>query len=75
MAIKYDKLLKLLEDQGYNSYRLKKEGILGQATYYAVKKGTGGLDHRSINNLCKVLKCQPGDLMEFVDDPIEEEET
>ncbi len=73
MAIKYDKLLKLLEEQGYNSYKLKKEGILGQATYYAIKKGTGGLDYRSINNLCRTLNCQPGDLMEYVEDPVEDE--
>lgn len=68
MPIKYDKLLKLLEEKGYNSYRIKKENIIGQATLTAIKKGTGGLDHRSIAKLCKFLDCQPGDLMEYVPD-------
>ena len=34
--------------------------------------GTGGLDHRSINKLCKALNCQPADLMAYVPDPEEE---
>ncbi len=75
MAIHYDKLLALLQERGYNAYRIKKEGLIGQATYYAIKNGTGGLDYRSIDRLCKALECQPGDLMEYVPDPIEEENT
>ena len=66
MPIKYDKLLKLLEENGYTSYKLKKENIIGQATLTAIKKGTGGLDHRSISKFCKLLHCQPGDIMEYV---------
>lgn len=66
--IVYGKLLQLMEERGINSYTLKKEGIIGQGTYYAIKNGTGGLDHRSINKLCKYLNCQPGDLMEYVPD-------
>ena len=71
MAIIYDKLLNLLQEQGYTSYRIKKENIIGQATLTKIKKGIGGLDHRSIDNLCRVLGCQPGDLMEYVPDPAE----
>lgn len=68
--IKYDKLLKLLEDNGYNSYKLKtsKEKILSQATFQAIKTGTGGLNHISIDRLCKTFNCQPNDLMEWVPD-------
>ena len=72
MDIIYDKLLNLLQEQGYTSYRIKKENIIGQATLTKIKKGIGGLDHRSIDNLCRVLGCQPGDLMEYVPDPAEE---
>ena len=68
MPIKYDKLLKLLEEKGFTSYRIRKEKILGQATLTAIKNGTGGLDHRSIARLCKALNCQPGDIMEYVED-------
>ena len=68
MPIKYDKTLKLLEEKGFTSYRIRKEKILGQATLTAIKNGTGGLDHRSIARLCKALNCQPGDIMEYVED-------
>lgn len=68
MPIKYDKLLRLLEEKGYTSYRIRKEKILGQATLTAIKNGTGGLDHRSIARLCEVLQCQPGDIMEYAED-------
>ena len=66
MPIKYDKLLKLLDEKGFTSYKIRKEKILGQATLTAIKNGTGGLDHRSIARLCEALHCQPGNLMEYV---------
>lgn len=66
MPIKYDKLLKLLADNGYTSYKIKKEKLIGQATFQAIKNGTGGLDAKSLAKLCAVFHCQPGDLMEYV---------
>ncbi len=72
MAIVYDRLFALLKEKGYTTYRIRKEGIIGNATYQAIKNGTGGLDYRSIDRLCKALECQPADLMEYVPDPIEE---
>ncbi len=70
MPIKYDKLLKLLDVNGFTSYRIRKEKIMGQATLTAIKNGTGGLDHRTIAKLCDVLNCQPGDLMEYERDDV-----
>lgn len=69
----YDKMLNLLKERGYTSYRIKKENIIGQATLTKIKKGSGGLDHRSIDKLCRVLHCQPADLMEYVEDPIDKD--
>lgn len=71
MPIKYDKLLKLLSDNGYTSYRIKKEKLMGQGTLTAIKNGTGGLDAKTISKLCSVFNCQPGDLMEYVEDTAE----
>lgn len=68
MPIVYDKLLKLLSDNGYTSYRIKKEKLIGQGTLTAIKNGTGGLDAKSIAKLCAVFHCQPGDLMEYVEE-------
>ena len=70
MSICYTKLLMLLEENGYTSYRIRQEKLMGQGTLTAIKNGTGGLDAKTLNRLCKVLNCQPGDLMEYVDDEI-----
>lgn len=64
MPIKYTKLLKMLEDRGVTSYTLKKDNIIGQATYKKIKEG-GDIDTRTIAKLCEFLNCQPGDILEY----------
>lgn len=68
MAIKYDKLFDLLKSKGFTTYKIRKEKILGQGTMTALKNGTGGLDARTIDKLCNILDCQPGELMEYIPD-------
>ena len=68
MPIVYDKLFALFKEKGYSTYRIRKENVIGQATLTAMKNHSGGIDARSIERLCKVLNCQPGDIMEYVPD-------
>lgn len=68
MPIKYDKLFALLKEKGWNTSRIREEGLIGQATLTNLRNQTGGLDHKTIARLCKVLKCQPGDIMEYMED-------
>lgn len=68
MPIVYDKLFKLLSEKGYTTYKIRQEKLIGQATLSAIKKGTGGLDAKTIARLCEVLDCQPADIMEYVKD-------
>ena len=68
MAISYDKLFKLLDEKGWTTYKIRQEKLIGQGTLTALKNGTGGLDSKTISRLCKVLDCQPGDIMEYVPD-------
>ena len=70
----YDKLFKLLEENGYNTYKLKKTGLMSQATYQALKNGRGGLNVSTIDKLCEAFNCQPCDLMEWVPDAPKEKE-
>lgn len=67
MSIKYDKLFKLMSEKGVTQYQLRQSGV-SASTINKIKNGEGGLDHRSINKICKLLNCQPGDIMEYVDD-------
>ncbi len=64
MPIKYDKLIKRMQEAGINSYTLKKDNIIGQATYKKILEG-GDIDTRTIAKLCKLLNCQPGDIIEY----------
>ena len=73
MPIVYEKLFALLKEKGYSTYRIRQEKLIGQGTLTAIKNGTGGLDSKTIATLCEVLECQPGDLMEYVKEPTEEE--
>lgn len=72
MAIVYGKLFALLKERGYTTYKIRKEGLIGNATYNSIKNGTGGLDYRTIDKLCRVLNVQPGDIMEYVPDDVHE---
>ena len=68
MAIVYTKLFALLKDRGYSTYKIRRENLMGQGTLTALRNGTGGLDSRTIDKLCRVLDCQPGDIMEYVEE-------
>ncbi len=68
MSIKYDKLFTLLKEKGWNSTRIRNENLIGQGTLTNLRNGTGGLDHKTIDRICRVLGCQPGDIMEYVPD-------
>jgi putative transcriptional regulator len=68
LAISYEKLFKLLDEKGWTTYKIRQERLIGQGTLTALKNGTGGLDSKTISKLCKVLGCQPGDIMEYIED-------
>lgn len=84
MAIIYDKLFDLMKDRGMKPHALRRDKVVGCATLEKLKgrkvtdgKGKhyqGSVDTRAINNICEYLKCQPGDIMEWVpDEPSEAE--
>lgn len=68
MAIKYNKLFQLFEQKGITTYRIRKENIVSQGTLTKMKNGNGSIDTRTIDKICRILQCQPGDIMEYVPD-------
>jgi putative transcriptional regulator len=73
MPIKYDKLLALLEQQGYTTYKIRKDNIMSQSAWQKIRTGTGDIDTRTIAKLCRILGVQPGDIMEYVPDQYDSE--
>lgn len=73
MPIVYGKLFILIKERGKTEYYLRKNGV-SPSILDKLKHGTGGLESRTIEKLCRLLSCQPGDIMEYVsDDTIEKE--
>lgn len=72
MPFKYEKLFALLKEQGITTYRIRKENIISQAALTKMKNGSGNVDTRTLERLCAVLHCQPGDIMEYVEESAEE---
>lgn len=68
MPISYNKLSVLLADKGISIYKLKTDKVIGTATIDKIRKNEGHIDTRTIESLCKYLKCQPGDLMEYIEE-------
>ena len=66
MIVYKDILGKLLE-AGYTTYRVRKEKLLPESTMKKLRSG-GTVTTETIDTLCRLLHCQPGDLMEYVED-------
>lgn len=65
MPIKYDRLFALLERNDHSStYWLRQNGIHPR-TVDKLKKNQA-VSSETIAALCKLLACQPGDIMEYV---------
>ena len=65
MPIVYDKMIKKFDEIGLNSYKIKKDKIIGTVTYQKIRHG-GDIDTRTIARMCKFFNCQPGDLLDYV---------
>jgi DNA-binding Xre family transcriptional regulator len=64
LAIKYDKLFALLKEQSRSStYWLRQNGF-HSATVTKLRKNQT-VTTETIGSLCELLKCQPGDIMEY----------
>ena len=54
---------------GYTTYKLRKEKILGEATIQQLRNGEK-VSWANFETLCEYLKCQPGDVIEYVPDEL-----
>lgn len=61
-------ILSALKNAGYNSTRIRAEKILSQSTLQKLREG-GQLSWSNIETICKLLNCQPGDILEYVEEP------
>ena len=70
MPIKYKiEILPALKAIGYTQTRIREEKLIGQATLSQLRRGEL-VSLATIETLCRLLECQPGDILEYIpDDP------
>ena len=67
MPIKYDKLFDLMKAKGLSTYRIRKEKIISEGALQSLRENKS-VTIETITALCKALNCQPGDIMEYVEE-------
>lgn len=64
--ISYAPLFDTMKRKKITSYRLEKMGF-SRATYYSIQQGNS-ISTNTVNQLCKLLKCEVSDILEYIDD-------
>ena len=60
-------VLSELKSRGFTSYRIRKEKIFGVAILQKFRNGKI-IAADNLDTLCRLLECQPGDILEYVSD-------
>ena len=60
-------VLAALKEKGITTYQIRKEKLLSESTVQTLRAGIG-VSWENLETLCRLLDCQPYDLIEFVKD-------
>lgn len=66
-------IMKMLADHGWTSYRLRKEKVLPEGTLSRLRTGQP-VTTATIDTVCRLCHCQPGDILSYVPDQTEKEQ-
>lgn len=66
MQYKMD-VIAALKEAGYNTSRIRKDKIMGEAMLQKIRSGQM-VSWATLETICDLLDCQPGDIIEFVRD-------
>jgi putative transcriptional regulator len=61
-------VMQLLADHGWTSYRLRRERVLSEGTLSRIRNGQP-ITTVTVDTICRLCSCQPGDLLHYVPDP------
>lgn len=71
MPLKYKiNVLAALKEKGYNTNRIRTEGLLSQSTLQKLREGKG-IAWDNLEKICKLLECQPSELIEYVEEEVQ----
>lgn len=60
-------IMDALKNAGYSSTRLRNEKIMGESYMTQLRRGEM-VSWKTIETICRLLSCQPGDLVEYVEE-------
>lgn len=70
MRYKFD-VMDALKSAGYSSTRLRNEKLMGESYMTQLRRGDM-VSWKTIETICSLLNCQPGDILEHVEDNADE---
>jgi len=65
--ISYQKLWKVMKEKGISQYALIKQHHISPGQITRIKRNESISTH-TIEVFCRILACQPGDIMEYIED-------
>ena len=60
-------VLSALKEVGYTTYQIRKNKLLSDSTVQKLREGKP-ISWENIETLCKLLNCQPSDIIEYIPD-------
>jgi putative transcriptional regulator len=64
-------VLAALKEKGYSTYRIRKDKLIGEAQIQKLRSNEL-VSKETLNTLCKLLNCQPGEILKYIPDDSEE---
>ena len=58
-------IMDALKNIGFSSYRIRKDKLIGEQQLQKIRSGEIA-SKDTLNTLCMLLNCQPGDLLEYI---------
>lgn len=62
-------VLAALKEKGITTYQIRKEKLLSESTVQKLRAGIG-VSWENLETLCRLLDCQPYDLIEYVKEEV-----
>ena len=67
MAIRYKvDIMASLKEKGYSSTKIREDKLIGQSYLQQIRHGEL-VSWKTLDTICALLECQPGDLVEYVE--------
>ena len=60
-------IMSALKEKGYSTTRIREEKLIGQSYLQQIRHGEL-VSWKTMDTLCRLLKCQPAELIEYVEE-------